>query len=611
MSRRKFAQIKIFAIGLIIVAALVLLAPEVAYARLPSSYVDKVQEAGYEWWSDILALSEVKSTVDGWFENDAMYDFSSLEPVVIAVIDSGIDAEHDLFSGDKEKTDESAGEFDVLLRDNDGNVVGRNTVQNDRNVSDVAKDGHGTHVAGIAATLIHSLGLEKYIKIMPVRAGTSDVGGGASFAVADVKEGIEFALEHGADVVNMSIESTSSDFDIVSDEWAKSAIFVAAAGNGRSIFGSRQGYDSAYRKCYPAASENVIGVMNISNERDEDGGLKLSASSNYGDAYDLCAPGSDFFGAAKGAESDYVSKSGTSMAAPVVAFASALALLKFRASEAATHVSKSVEEVKEIVKFSYSSSITKNDRKLKVLDMAWLADARDDIYAKVDVLSGKEKQHLGDVSPVKLKLNVLPATLYEKGRVEWALNDPDGECAGEGFEFTFTPENAVADIVVYARWTPDTDEEERKVVASRTVVVRYVEFTQGNVDRLKLGIRGEGGEVLTSVPFDKKEGYVLTFEGADNFDPDIAKGIRWYANGKQIGTGKQVVFKPDGGGKYEIYVSVNGISSGKCVVEFKADKTLAYVAYALIAASVLIVIILVIVRVYGSFRAKKSNVNKK
>ncbi len=595
MSRQKYAWKIIFAVGLIIIAALVFLAPDIAYAQLPPSYVENVQDAGLEWWSDLLQLDEVKATVEGWFKSGEMYDFSKLDddPIVIAVIDSGVDVKHELFSGSYG----GDADYDVLLRTSDGDIVGRNTVGENADFSDVDTAGHGTHVAGIAATLIHWLGLEKYIKIMPVRAGTAVVNGGASFTVADIKEGVEFALENGADVVNLSIESKSDSFDIVTDEWAKEAIFVAAAGN----------HSSFLNKYYPAASKNVIGVMNVSNKRDEDGNLQLSASSNFGGAYELCAPGAAFYSAAKGEQWKYVEKSGTSMAAPVVSFASALALLKYRAIEAATHISKSVEEVRNIVENSYTIQIKKGLYKLNVLDLQKLSTAGDNVFAKVNIASGEQIQRLGDVSPITLKLDTLFAPTGGKGSVEWALGDPNGEKVGEGFEFTFTPENAYGAQIVYARWTVDTDDGEITVVTSFSITVDYARFTEEVLAKLEIGIKGESGELIKNATFKKGEEYILTFAGADNYSPNDARGIKWYAGGKQIGTGKEIRFKPDRDGKYEIYVSVGDMNSAKSTVEFKANKPLAYVCYALVAAGALTLVVIIIIRAYGFYRAKRRN----
>lgn len=168
-------------------------------------------------------------------------------------MDSGINYDHELFTG---KYDENGvavdvdgiGEYDVLYRDSDGNLIGKNTVlASDKNyastnfsVADDAPDKHGTHVAGIIATFIHELNLEKYVKIMPVKSAYP-TSTSSTFSSTAFKDGVQFALENGADVVNMSLAAKSTDFRISAAQ-ASSAVFVAAAGNGENRGESRKAY---------------------------------------------------------------------------------------------------------------------------------------------------------------------------------------------------------------------------------------------------------------------------------------------------------------------------------------------------------------------------------
>ena len=130
---------------------------------------------------------------------------------------------------------------------------------------------------------------------MPVKAGeyVASLGGsGNSFDYNDVARAIDFVLENGADVVNLSLGTdnaltTSRWKDIVSESDSEQAVFVAAAGNYAN--------SSGFKPFYPAASENVIGVMNY--EESEHGArlhyVETNKGSNYGTLYDVCAPGTD------------------------------------------------------------------------------------------------------------------------------------------------------------------------------------------------------------------------------------------------------------------------------------------------------------------------------
>lgn len=115
----------------------------------------------------------------------------------------------------------------------------------DKNARAADDHGHGTHVAGtIAQTTNNGLGvagLAYCAKIMPVKV-LSATGSGST---ADVAEGIRFAADHGAQVINLSLGGPIRSKileDAVNHARAKGSLVVAAAGNsGRSV-----GYPAAY-----------------------------------------------------------------------------------------------------------------------------------------------------------------------------------------------------------------------------------------------------------------------------------------------------------------------------------------------------------------------------
>ena len=122
-------------------------------------------------------------------------------------------------------------------------VAGYNYVEkNDRAADD---HGHGTHVAGtIAQTTNNGIGvagLAFCAKVMPVKV----LSGSGSGTTADVAEGIRFAADHGAQVINLSLGGPIKSRileDAVNHARAKGSLVVAAAGNsGRSV-----GYPAAY-----------------------------------------------------------------------------------------------------------------------------------------------------------------------------------------------------------------------------------------------------------------------------------------------------------------------------------------------------------------------------
>lgn len=138
---------------------------------------------------------------------------------------------------------------------------------------------HGTHVAGTVAQSTHNgkgvAGVAFGSAIMPVKV-LSARGGGTNAGVAD---GIRFAADNGAKVLNLSLggPSRSSVLDVaVKHAVDKGALVVCAAGNSNT---SRPGF--------PAGCEGAISVSSVDFERN------LAFYSNHGSTITVAAPGGD------------------------------------------------------------------------------------------------------------------------------------------------------------------------------------------------------------------------------------------------------------------------------------------------------------------------------
>jgi thermitase len=170
--------------------------------------------------------------------------------------------------------------------------------------------GHGTHVAGIAAAStnnnIGTAGLSYNSTIMNVKVLGDDGYGSYSW----IAQGIIWAADNGAKVINMSLGGTSSSSTLESSinyAWSKGVVVVASAGNSGSSSLS-----------YPAYYSKVIAVAAT------DSADKITSWSSYGDWVDVAAPGSSIYSTLINGAYGY--KSGTSMASP---FVSGLAALVF------------------------------------------------------------------------------------------------------------------------------------------------------------------------------------------------------------------------------------------------------------------------------------------
>ncbi|HEX5615643.1 MAG TPA: S8 family serine peptidase [Acidimicrobiia bacterium] len=197
-------------------------------------------------------------------------------------------------------------------------------------------NGHGTHVAGIIAARVGNgrgiAGAAPGVRILPVRALDAN-GSGSS---ADVIDGIVWAVDHGARVINLSLGATSPiDPMRAAIQYAnsKGAVVVAAGGNG---------YLNGNQVLYPAAYPEPIAVAAVTVT------LQRAEFSNVGSYIDLAAPGDGIISTYSSSDSSYAYASGTSMASPYVAAAAALVIAarpEFSASEVRAALEGSAQDL--------------------------------------------------------------------------------------------------------------------------------------------------------------------------------------------------------------------------------------------------------------------------
>jgi len=214
--------------------------------------------------------------------------------LVLAVIDSGVDRDHPDLAG-------------RLLS-------GRDIVNRDSDPSD--DEGHGTMVSGVAAARSNNgagvAGVTWKGRVLPIKVLDRD-----GIALDnDIAAGITWAVDQGADVINLSLGGPGASSVLqaaVNYATARDVVVVSAAGN------LRPGIDPV-EPHYPAACDGVIAVGAT------DGSNNLASFSNFGSWVDLVAPGVDITttAAASGATEAYVTVAGTSFAAPLVAGAALL-----------------------------------------------------------------------------------------------------------------------------------------------------------------------------------------------------------------------------------------------------------------------------------------------
>lgn len=252
--------------------------------------------------------------------------------VLIAIIDTGIDYEHEdlsanLWMNSGEDLNKNgvidSSDFNGIDDDNNGFVDdirgwdftdaphfpdGGDYQTPDENPRD--ENGHGTSVAGIAAATTNNgigiAGIAPACRIMNLRAGTSQ----GLLEEDDVASAIIYAVDNGAHIINMSfgdVATTQLLRDVIQFAFESGVVLIASAGNSTSP-----------EIHYPSGLPQVISVA-ATNSDDEPANF-----SNYGVTIDLAAPGVDLLTTTK--NNLYRNFSGTSAAAPVVAGTAGLML---------------------------------------------------------------------------------------------------------------------------------------------------------------------------------------------------------------------------------------------------------------------------------------------
>jgi len=201
-------------------------------------------------------------------------------------------------------------------------VAGYDFVNRDTDPDD--DEGHGSHVCGTIAQSTNNglgvVGIAHQASIMPVKV--LDENGSGSYT--DIADGIEWAVDNGAAIINMSLGG-AADLQVLEDAcnyaWDNGVLIVVAAGNEST---SAPSYPAAYEVCLSVSATTSLDT--------------LASYSNYGSTIDLAAPGGDsedyngdgypdmilqntFSRTSEG----YYFYAGTSMASPHVAGVAALA----------------------------------------------------------------------------------------------------------------------------------------------------------------------------------------------------------------------------------------------------------------------------------------------
>lgn len=267
----------------------------------------------------------------GYFDADAgiranqAWDVANGSGIIVAVLDTGHVSHSDLnanVSGGYDFINDTAVAGDGNGRDSDpsdpGDYYGGN-----------GSSWHGTHVAGTVAAVTNNAkgvaGTAWGATVMPVRVlgrgggYTSDIADGIIWASGGSVSGVPtLSASQAADVINMSLGGSGScdtlTQNAINSAVSRGTVVVVAAGNSNANVANFS----------PASCNNVVSVASVTSSSSR------SSFSNYGSLIDVSAPGSGILstlnsGSTTPGSESYASYNGTSMAAPHVAGAVALA----------------------------------------------------------------------------------------------------------------------------------------------------------------------------------------------------------------------------------------------------------------------------------------------
>jgi subtilisin family serine protease/fibronectin type 3 domain-containing protein len=269
------------------------------YAYVTNGVADVVNDpsASYQWYLDTI------NVLPAW-------GYTKGEGVVVAVIDSGIWIDHpDLQANIWTNLDEIPNNG---IDDDDNGFIDDVHGWNDN--SSINTRSHGTHVTGIIGAVgdngIGVIGIAPNVQILSINRTSNDYST-SDGGIAAINYVIKLKTEcnENIKVINASFGAPSNRSKIYSTVLSVAGdagiVFVAGAGNNAS--------DNDVLPFYPASYNDLPNVISVASTDTND---SLSSFSNYGiNSVDLAAPGDSIVSTAT---LDYVTMSGTSMAAPMV-----------------------------------------------------------------------------------------------------------------------------------------------------------------------------------------------------------------------------------------------------------------------------------------------------
>lgn len=260
----------------------------------------------------------------------SLWSVPATHETLVAVLDDGVYHNHpDLQSKMWRNTDEIAGNS---IDDDKNGFIDDHLGYNfwDKTAAVDPKGGHGTAVAGVIAAAkdntIGIAGIASRVKIMPII-----ISDGKAVSFQAIKDGVRYAVENGAEVINISASSVGASGYIEEltelFQWAfiRGAVLVISAGNRDVPGGIGQNLNLIPESpvCNNGKHRILLGVAALNNPDSTSSGRTKAIFSSYGsNCVNVAAPGVDIASTVpplfQRERKFYDSLDGTSFSAPVV-----------------------------------------------------------------------------------------------------------------------------------------------------------------------------------------------------------------------------------------------------------------------------------------------------
>lgn len=329
-------------------AALVARLPEVNWAE--PNFTRRTQslpnDPSYDeqWYLDQIRMPAAWNTATGSAD------------VVVAIVDTGMKLDHEDLSGnlwfnegevpgdgidnDGNGFIDDVNGWDFVTASSDDVAEGEDAGPEDNDPSDLVS-GHGTAMAGLIGAQgnngVGISGVAWQVSLMPLRAGYATSPTQAELHITDIARAITYAVDNGADIINMSFGSqdfSNLEAEAVAYAAEKGVLMVAAAGN-----------DVTDRRFYPASLEPILAVAATAADRTK------PFYSDYGLWVDLAAPGDNLLSTSL---YGYDLISGTSASSAVVSGLAALMVAKhphYTAQEVRDHLMLSAADISKFTPY--------------------------------------------------------------------------------------------------------------------------------------------------------------------------------------------------------------------------------------------------------------------